>query len=135
MYYKEGAAVCDSSSAISRPPHLHVYSFCPPHRLPYSPLFSCQHLATSLVVFAAVAHRSHHQTNVVLPTQQQQTHCQTPTSSTSTSTYLLPQQKQLNRNRETERAISLSWLLSRGIELVLRYQPTNEQHQSSSLLD
>ena len=47
MYYKEGAAVCDSSSAMSRPPHLHVYSLCPPYRLPYSPLFSCQHLATS----------------------------------------------------------------------------------------
>ena len=81
---------------------------------------------------------THHQTNVVLPTQQRQTHCQTPTSSTSTFTYSLPQQKQLNRERERERErernifvlVVESW---HWVGVV--YQLTNEQHQSSSLLD
>ena len=43
---------------------------------------------------------------------------------------------EIERQRERERAISLSRLLSREIELVLCInQPTNEQQQSSSLLD
>jgi len=89
-----------------------------------------QLLHVDLIIIKRTLFFQHNNNKLIVKHQQHQPqHSLTRSHNNNNST-------EIERQRERERAISLSRLMSREIELVLCInQPTNEQQQSSSLLD